>query len=351
MFHDAFTLEQNPAARMLMNDPAWEATHQIMGLPREDIEYQSLICVRDNHLGTEALFNPIRARRVRKASGSDPALILDRELEKNGCPWCEPDRWHAQQRDMWTDDFGEAYSSDGRVRAAANWARPTPISGLVLGDENMHNLLRLTKEEFLSLFEAAESYIHLARKKRPEARYFMIYMNGGRKSAGSVPHAHLQVVGRMDRHFGFPERVIAQCPPNYWANTQAIHDMLGLAVTDIQKDVHAWASLVPTKERDITATSPSIMAGADAIFDALSTLRQHGTNNFSLVAFLSPAAWTHNPDSRFASWPNVLWRIVDRGDLRARHSDIGCLELLGESTVVASDPFQVAQWLRESKRD
>jgi hypothetical protein len=42
----------------------------------------------------------------------------------------------------------------------------------------------------------------------------------------------------------------------------------------------------------------------------------------------------------------VVWRLIDRGDERVPHADIGSLELFG-TPVVGTDPFQVAAWLKE----
>ena len=70
------------------------------------------------------------------------------------------------------------------------------------------------------------------------------------------------------------------------------------------------------------------------------------TNSFSLAAILAPGYPTRlAAGDRFAAWPPVVWRLVDRGDRAARHGDIGCMELFG-TPVIATDPFAVARWLR-----
>lgn len=79
--------------------------------------------------------------------------------------------------------------------------------------------------------------------------------------------------------------------------------------------------------------------------DPLRLIRS-GSNSFSLVAILAPGYPVRLASGgRFAAWPPVVWRLVDRGDRAARHGDIGCMELFG-TPVIATDPFAVAGWLR-----
>jgi hypothetical protein len=209
----------------------------------------------------------------------------------------------------------------------------------------MHNLLRLSLSEFVGLFDTAERYIAEARRFRAGANQFIIFLNGGIKSAASVDHAHLQVVGRDDeQHFAYPETVVARCPADYWQQMHRIHEDLGLATAE--SECVAWASLVSVKECDTCVISPNIHDGAVFVYKLLQILLQRGTNSFSLAAIPSPFLFSgHCSVDRFRNWPSVLWRLVDRGDIRVRHSDIGSLELFG-SAIVATDPWLVASRFR-----
>jgi diadenosine tetraphosphate (Ap4A) HIT family hydrolase len=337
-FNRMYSVQNIPTTPLKMDNRAWAETSRSMKAPREMIENQALIAVRDLYLGFEAIFNPLRGFRTPAIYGPDPADVLDQERVLNGCSWCEPDG-------LWADEWGQIQSDDGRVYTRANWARQSAVSGIVFGRQ-MHNLLRLTQQEFVSLFATAEKYISAARKSRPAAGYWMIFINGGRKSAGSVPHAHLQVVGREDRHFAYPETVAARCPEDYWRGLRIVHEDLNLLVR--QDRSIALANVVPMKERDITVFSPSILEGAQFVYDVLQALIRRGTNSWSLAAILSPGYVTNqNLYDRFSSWPPVLWRLLDRGDLRTSHGDFGCMELWG-SSVVATDPFVVTGWLKEA---
>jgi hypothetical protein len=121
---------------------------------------------------------------------------------------------------------------------------------------------------------------------------------------------------------------------------------LGLAVAS--GDCAAWASLAPVKERDLTAISANITDGARFVYRCWRALAGQGTRNFSLAAVISPAYFAgHRCPERFALWPNVVWRFVDRGDPQVSHGDIGTMELFG-SAVVANDPFDVARCLAQA---
>jgi hypothetical protein len=121
-------------------------------------------------------------------------------------------------------------------------------------------------------------------------------------------------------------------------------ELAGLTVTE--GECVGWVSLAPIKERDFTALSVNVTDGARFMYRIWRDLAREGTRNFSLAAILSPGhvAGRDGP-GRFARWPNVVWRFVDRGDPEVTHGDIGTMELFG-SAVIASDPFVVAGLLR-----
>jgi len=327
-----------------MSERAWADTFDVMGVPREFVEDQYTIVIRDKHLGHEVIFNPLRSRRTSPIIGPDPAELIEQERALAGCRWCDSAGW--MEKGMWADEFGEVWSEDGRFVARANWARMAPVSGMVIGDEKSHNLLRLSRGDFLSMFRLAERYVRKALEVRPRARFFIVFLNGGPKSAGSVAHAHLQIVGKEGgRHFGYAENILTSCPADYWERVQSAHQNVALDLTDGR--CVAWVNLAPVKEKDVTVVAPTLQDGALMIYTLLQTLIGRGTSNYSLAVILSPEYVTASVDKRFSKWPPVLMRWVDRGDSRSKHSDVGAMELFA-STVVATDPFVVAGWLRES---
>ena len=333
-----------------MSEAVSTAAQATLQAPRDVIERQHLVVARDLALGSEAIFNPMRAKRVPARTNGPHGDEKGLEHEAGSrCFLCYPPLRTDGRPDLAEDEFGAVEAADGRVRASANWSRSASVSGIVYGDHSMHDVLSLSRDEFCGLFEGAASYIAASRSTTPQPRYFMVFVNGGPRSAGTVSHAHAQVVGRADRHFAVAERIATNAPREYWQTSHAVHADLGLAAEFAGGQ--AWASIAAIKERDVTAVSDSLSEGAAMMHTILQTLQRHGTNSYSLAAILSPRFFSGDPvPDRFRLWPPVVWRLVDRGDVHARHADIGCLELFG-SNVVATDPFEVAGWLRQIASD
>jgi hypothetical protein len=340
---ELYDIQQASCSRLCMSSAGWAVASNMMGLPRDAVENQIVLIVRDRFTGHEAIINPVRAKRTAGArdaaaapspssSGSAPAH----------CRWCR--EWGLRQSGLWTDEWGQVLSADGRIGTRPNWARQSTVNGLAFGDETMHHLDSLSESEFIGLFETGERYLSAARSVRAPVRFAVLFLNRGPKSASSVEHAHVQIVAREDGHFAYPELIAARCPIDYWQRLFAAHELAGLTVTE--GECVGWVSLAPVKERDFTALSVNVTDGARFMYRIWRDLAREGTRNFSLAAILSAehVAGRDGP-GRFAQWPNVVWRFVDRGDPEVTHGDIGTMELFG-SAVIASDPFVVAGLLR-----
>ena len=326
----AVPLDLSPAAENL--------ACRLLRAPIEEIRNQELLETEHKALGAKSIFSILRANRAAAPEGPDPADWIDREREQNGCDWCT-----GGVRGMMQDSFGVVRSPDGRFIGHANFSRQAPVNGIVTGDRDAHNFLRLTAADSLLLWETAALYIARARSAVPDLRYIFCGWNGGFKSAMSLMHCHLNILGWTHRHCGYAEQIAARCPPQYWKRLQHVHDEIGLGFGC--GDVAGFASLCPVKEREICFQSDDLISGAVVLHRVLQVLFAHGTNNFSVAAILAPSA-VGAADRRFRDWPGVLWRVVDRGDMRARHSDIGAVEMLGGATVYSADPWPLAAWLR-----
>jgi len=68
-----------------------------------------------------------------------------------------------------------------------------------------------------------------------------------------------------------------------------------------------------------------------------------GVTSFNAALFLPPIAPV---EEDWGGFPAIA-RLVDRGNPRSKASDIGAMELYA-SSVISSDPFDVAQVVREA---
>jgi hypothetical protein len=152
-------------------------------------------------------------------------------------------------------------------------------------------------------------------------------------------------------------RYAAETGGDYFADLAAIYQGLGLAVPTGDPSVTMFASLTPAKEREFVLLAPPWRA--DGRMLALETLAQPlgagldvmlhtlGVHAFNVAIFGPPLPGDPRADE-WAGFPLVA-RFVDRGNPLAPTSDIAGLELFG-SSVIASDPFDVARSLRAGNR-
>jgi hypothetical protein len=123
-----------------------------------------------------------------------------------------------------------------------------------------------------------------------------------------------------------------------------VHEALGLALP-AEAGVRAFASLSPVKEKELVVIGQSpddehLRRTVGALLrDYVHSLGVQAFNVAFYVPPLSPA------DEDWSEFPTVV-HLVDRGSPANRTSDIGAMELYAAS-VVASDPFRVAEVLRE----
>jgi hypothetical protein len=131
---------------------------------------------------------------------------------------------------------------------------------------------------------------------------------------------------------------------DYFDDLYRVHDSLGLGVP-AEDGVGAFASLSPVKEKELIAIggspdderlSRTVGALLRGYVEAL------GVRAFNVAFYMPPLAPV---DEDWSGFPTVV-HLVDRGSPANRTSDFGAMELYAAS-VVASDPFRVADVLRD----
>jgi hypothetical protein len=140
------------------------------------------------------------------------------------------------------------------------------------------------------------------------------------------------------------ERYRRETGGDYFGDLTAAHRALGLAAEI--GPIARFASLTPVKEREIVLLAPA-SDGLSGIAASLAQtllvmLDSMGVQAFNVAVF---GPTLGDVDERWAGFPLVA-RLVDRGDPNSDASDVAAMELFG-SSVIASDPFEVARTLRE----
>ena len=306
--------------------------------PVEAVENQRIVRVANLVTGEAAIFNDLRARRPIRAELADDAE-LDVELARD--PWARP-------RESTPEDLFGRLESPSAI-TAANVAKYDSLHSLLIFSEP--NPLRFTRDSVRACVRLANQWFDAARRTDPEAVYPFFLWNCLWRSGGSIIHGHAQVQLARGRHYARIEALRAAAAAyrtahgsDYFDDLASVHESLGLAAGG--PGARVIASLTPVKEKETVILAPEFGdALADALYDALAVFRDDlGVRSFNVGALLPPFASSSGPEEGWHGFPVVV-RIVDRGSLATRTSDIGAMELFAEP-VVASDPFAVARALQ-----
>jgi hypothetical protein len=284
------------------------------------------------------LFNGLRAARPLDTGVS---VDLEREIEATaGDPFCNPEE-------------GTPADVFGRVRGehsvtASNVAKYDGFHGVIVFDD--HNPLHLTPEKVADYVSVGLEWGRKALETDPEARYPFLMWNCLWRAGGSIIHGHAQVTATRGTHYPKVERLRraaaayrAEHGSDYFGDLYRVHDSLGLAIPT-ECGVRAFASLSPIKEKELMVVGRSpeddpLQRTVGALLEGY--VRSLGVQTFNVAFYMPPLAAV---DENWSGFPTVVY-LVDRGSPANRTSDFGAMELYAAS-VVASDPFQVADILR-----
>ncbi len=304
----------------------------------EAVREQRIVKVTNLATLQGTLFNELRSSRPTD-TGTD--LDLEREIEKNvGDPFCHP-------------EDGTPADTFGRIRGrhsttASNIAKYDGFHGVIVFDD--HNPLYFTREKVADYINVGLRWGHKAIETDPEARYFFLMWNCLWRAGGSLIHGHAQATATRNMHYPKIEHLrraalsyAADHGSNYFDDLYRVHETLDLGFT-CPDGVRGFASLTPIKEKELVLVGESLED--EALHHAVATtlesyVEKMGVRSFN-VAFYAPPL---TPDGRDWSGFPTMVHLVDRGDPASRTSDMGAMELYAAS-VVANDPFRVAEMLR-----
>lgn len=303
----------------------------------EPVLHQTLVRVTNLITLDGTLFNPLRQRRPHDERH---AAAVDIPGPGPDDPFCAP-------LERTTEN------SFGRVRGAhsltaANLVPIERFHSVIIFDE--HDPLAFTEASIADALDTALAWARLAHSADADARYFMLFWNCLWRAAASRVHGHMQAVLGKGIHYAQVEALRRAAllyrighGANYFADLCAVHEALGLGVE--AGGVHVFAYLAPKKEKEVWIVGDRIgPAFVHGVYGALQAYVRHlGVRSFNMALLWRPIDavpedWTGFP---------VIARMLDRGPLHSKMSDVGALEFFG-SSVVSSDPFRVADALREA---
>jgi len=154
------------------------------------------------------------------------------------------------------------------------------------------------------------------------------------RSGASINHGHIQLTASRMRYGKLEvlEKAAAdykrEFNSSYIEDLYKIHKSLGLAKENEGEKILFY--LTPVKEKEIFVISNARRSDemADTIYKLVRSYLDMGVQSFNLAIF------------QLGDYHIV--RLVDRGSLADKNSDIGAMELYAAS-VISSDPFKLAQ--------
>ncbi len=290
----------------------------------ERVENQRIVSIKNKFTGEHSLFNKLRTDRPVEAKS---AIELREFKEKENCLFCNPEKQTP------SDVFGRIKGK--YCITASNIAKYDSFHSLIIFNE--HNPLEMKKKWIEDYLRTAELWFDEVSKSDVEKELQKFFMwNCLWRSGASIIHGHIQLTAAEERYGKLEvlEKVAAdykrEFNSSYIEDLYKVHKSLGLASEN--KGDRILVYLTPVKEKEIFVISKARRSDemADTIYKLLRSYLNMGVQSFNLAIF------------QLGDYHIV--RLVDRGSLEDRNSDIGAMELYAAS-VISSDPFKLAQVL------
>lgn len=329
----------------------WEATGELIA-PREmyswiesnfgdvkAVEKQSFLKITNKIMYEGAIFNELRTKRPVVGDSNFAQIIEEIQSTKNS-PFSFP-------------LTGTPEDVFGRIKGeycitASNIAKYDGLHGLVIFAD--HDPLLFSRKRIRSYIEVAGQWFAKAYEQNPNAIYPLFAWNCLWKAGASMIHGHCQTAitegqayARIEalRHHALKYQ--EQYRSNYFDDDFMVHSKLGLG---FEKDgIRVMVKITPFKDKETMILSSGFDQDlATVLSDVLNSMKENlGTVSFNASSILhplkrTPEVWSHMP---------VVTRIVDRGKLTAKTTDVATMEIYGQS-VIETNPYLVVDNLKKS---
>jgi len=288
----------------------------------ERVKKQRIVSIKNKFTGEHSLFNRLRIDRPVEAKAT---IALEELKEKEKCLFCNPEKQTP------ADVFGRVTGK--YCITASNIAKYDSFHSLIIFKE--HNPLAIKRgwvEDYLRTGERWFEEVCKCEEEKELQKFFM--WNCLWRSGASIIHGHIQLTASKGMYgkIEILKKVVRdykrEFDSSYIEDLYKVHHSLGLASEN--KGERILFYLTPVKEKEIFVVSRARRSDemADTIYRLLKKYLDIGVQSFNLAIF------------QLGDYH--IGRLVDRGSLANRNSDIGAMELYAAS-VISSDPFQLAQ--------
>ncbi len=304
----------------------------------EAVTKQKIVKVTNLVTAEGSLFN--RLRDSRPIEVNETESIDTRLLEAS-----QKDSFRYPEENTPEDLFGRVVGK--YCVTASNIAKYDGLHGMVIFNE--FNPLQFSREQVIDYIDVGWEWAKRAQAKQPQAKYFFFTWNNLWRAGASIVHGHAQMMLTEGRHYAKIEGLRRAAlsyrqdyGSNYFTDLFRVHHSVGCALD--KGGVKIIASLTPFRDNEVILIADELnLSLKERIYEVLACLRDGiGVTSFNLGLVTPPLAETEE------SWEGfpVMVRVLDRGNLNSRASDVGGVEIYAAS-VVASDPLELARQLRQ----
>ncbi len=320
LFHRLYTVEVSTGTQKVPEEMGAWVKERFGSVER--VERQRIVSIKNRFTGEQSLFNELRVDRPIDAKSTIQLAELE---ERANCLFCNPENKTP------SDFFGRIKGK--YCITASNIAKYDAVHSLIIFKE--HNPLVIEREWIRDYLSTGERWFEEVTKCHAEKGLRKFFMwNCLWKSGASIIHGHMQVTASPERYGKLEalEKAVSgynrEFNADYFEDLYTIHNELGLAEARGRERILCY--LTPVKEKEIFILSRAKRSDemADTMYDVLRRYLDMGVQSFNLAIFQ-----VHDQH---------IVRLVDRGSLADKNSDIGAMELYAAS-VIASDPFKLAQ--------
>ena len=293
----------------------------------KNCERQRIVRVINNFTFESTLFNELRAKRpIDVKESEDIKRIVE---ETKGDFFCNP------LEKTPSDPFGRIEGK--HCITASNIAKYDYIHAVIIFKN--HDPYSFSEEEVFDYFEVVERWFNKAHEVYPDAIYPFFMWNCLWKAGASIVHGHAQALiskvpyGRWMFYKLVRNDYEKKFESEYLLDLYRVHESLGLGTE--KNGIKVLSHLTPIKEKEILLIGENFKDLAWCVAKVLQVYYELGVRSFNVAGFIP----------ELGKKDFVLIRIVDRGNLGVRTVDIGGMELYAGTSVVASDPFKVFEFL------